>query len=342
MKSSVTQKRLFDELFKLGLDPSFEYRISKMHVDIALPKHKIAIEVDGENFHNGKDRIKDYNRDIILQQEGWIVIRFDAREVHESPSKVAWRIQQVVKNKAKNSGGTKRNIDDEIELFDTMWSSSEDKVNGTYNTYKPHTKASREGLLWSEKERSQLKKMYLSGKEITDIAEALSRPDDAIVFQLIKLNILGYDENFEEDPERHEFLWSNSELDTLKKEISQGLSIQRIAENHKRKRNAILFRLIKMNYINYRDRRVLDKYKDTLRKQEDITEKKEDLLQQENETPIQTRTDTKPKKKRIIKKATEKEKNQKCETCGRLINHKGNCYPCNIKNKIKKLINKQK
>ena len=51
-------------------------------IDFALLKQKIAIEVDGTNWHSSKEAKKrDMFKDYQLRREGWIVIRIKEEEI---------------------------------------------------------------------------------------------------------------------------------------------------------------------------------------------------------------------------------------------------------------------
>lgn len=52
-----------------------EYGVGNYAIDIALPEHKIAIEIDGK-YHQGERLTKDAVRDSNLKNLGWTVLRF--------------------------------------------------------------------------------------------------------------------------------------------------------------------------------------------------------------------------------------------------------------------------
>ena len=66
-------KRVFHYEYYVENDVSFYL------LDIAIPKQKIDIEVDGKKYHQNK--LKDKHRDEFLRKNGWTVIRVDARHV---------------------------------------------------------------------------------------------------------------------------------------------------------------------------------------------------------------------------------------------------------------------
>lgn len=60
-----------------------EYPISHLHVDFAIPQFKIAIELDGLQYHdrNLLQKTQDKKRDRFLVSEGWKIYRFDGPTV---------------------------------------------------------------------------------------------------------------------------------------------------------------------------------------------------------------------------------------------------------------------
>jgi very-short-patch-repair endonuclease len=52
-------------------------------IDLAIPEKKVALEVDGHEFHKSRQqRTHNAKRDRYLQLHGWHVIRFTGTEVH--------------------------------------------------------------------------------------------------------------------------------------------------------------------------------------------------------------------------------------------------------------------
>ena len=107
---SVKSKNLFDELkrielehpfFKLKLCESpielkfFVYSLKEIpnlkpqvvvgpyRIDLAIPEKKVALELDGHDFHKTpQQRTRDAKRDRYFQMNGWQVIRFTGTEIH--------------------------------------------------------------------------------------------------------------------------------------------------------------------------------------------------------------------------------------------------------------------
>ncbi len=63
-----------------GLTPQFQ--VARYHIDFAIPKKMIAIELDGHDYHSSKkQRTADAKRERFLQEHGWFVIRFTGSEI---------------------------------------------------------------------------------------------------------------------------------------------------------------------------------------------------------------------------------------------------------------------
>lgn len=61
-----------------------QYEIGPYRVDFAIPDKKVAIELDGHDYHKTKEqRTNDAQRERYLELEGWRVIRFTGTEVYK-------------------------------------------------------------------------------------------------------------------------------------------------------------------------------------------------------------------------------------------------------------------
>ena len=66
-------------------------------LDGAFPAIKLAVEADGEIWHNNPNKIEqDRQRDIQLAQQGWTILRFTDKEIEKQPRDVAMVIQQAL------------------------------------------------------------------------------------------------------------------------------------------------------------------------------------------------------------------------------------------------------
>lgn len=105
-----------------GLRFRVSYQTPGGKVDIAFPKLKIAIQIDGCFWHNcplhgakPKTNIKFWRRKLsdnqerdarqnrILKTSGWQVLRFWEHEVEEKPETVIRRIRKVIKTAGKST-----------------------------------------------------------------------------------------------------------------------------------------------------------------------------------------------------------------------------------------------
>jgi len=87
--SSSQQRRL-----ALLLGGDLNYRIGNIYVDVALLRHKIAIEYDGWYWHNEKQH-KDRRRDEFLKQRGWKILRIKGGHTHPDIALVNQRIKEL-------------------------------------------------------------------------------------------------------------------------------------------------------------------------------------------------------------------------------------------------------
>lgn len=72
-----------------------QYPIGKYRVDFAHVETHTVIELDGQSFHSKrKDRNKDYDRHIEIEEMGWHIVRFTGSKVFhdvEGCVHIAWR-----------------------------------------------------------------------------------------------------------------------------------------------------------------------------------------------------------------------------------------------------------
>jgi very-short-patch-repair endonuclease len=69
----------------VALEPQFI--VGKYRIDFAIPDKRIAIELDGHDYHKTKEqRTNDAQRERYLQENGWTVIRFTGSEVYKDAS----------------------------------------------------------------------------------------------------------------------------------------------------------------------------------------------------------------------------------------------------------------
>ncbi|MFT4074734.1 MAG: DUF559 domain-containing protein [Asticcacaulis sp.] len=78
-------EKMFYELAFLDLHLQPQYPVGKYKLDFAIPDKRIAIELDGHEFHKTKEqRTHDAKRDRWLFGQGWHVLRFTGSELHQN------------------------------------------------------------------------------------------------------------------------------------------------------------------------------------------------------------------------------------------------------------------
>lgn len=80
-KPSKYEIALFNKLRAAGYDVVLHKAIDKFNIDIAVPKHHLAIEVHGGNWHATSKRKKaqDNKKDNVLSSLGWKVLPISTR-----------------------------------------------------------------------------------------------------------------------------------------------------------------------------------------------------------------------------------------------------------------------
>lgn len=79
-----------------------QYQIESRFIDIAFPEIKLAIEIDGNYWHS-QDKIKkrDLEKEQILKNNGWELLRFSSESVLKNPDYYLWEVIQnyeILKN----------------------------------------------------------------------------------------------------------------------------------------------------------------------------------------------------------------------------------------------------
>jgi very-short-patch-repair endonuclease len=80
-------------------------------LDAAIPALRIGIEADGEIWHNSPDKIaRDKRRDMELAANGWTILRFTDKELHDRPNEVAQVIMQAIRQVARPGEDAQGNV----------------------------------------------------------------------------------------------------------------------------------------------------------------------------------------------------------------------------------------
>ncbi len=94
---SSLEKSMKEILDSMKIKYSFQHPVNRFFVDFALEDHKIAIECDGEYWHKENDK-KDLERQKIIENLGWTVLRFRGRRIIEDVVGCKLAISNVLKN----------------------------------------------------------------------------------------------------------------------------------------------------------------------------------------------------------------------------------------------------
>jgi very-short-patch-repair endonuclease len=77
-------EQMFYELAFLDLHIYPQHPVGKYRLDFAIPDKRVAIELDGHEYHKTKyQRTHDAKRDRWLYGQGWHVLRFTGTEIHQ-------------------------------------------------------------------------------------------------------------------------------------------------------------------------------------------------------------------------------------------------------------------
>lgn len=69
----------------------------RYRIDFAHPPTKVAIELDGYEHHSDRDTFtSDRQRDRALQRDGWRVLHFSGREVHQNADACVHEVYAVI------------------------------------------------------------------------------------------------------------------------------------------------------------------------------------------------------------------------------------------------------
>lgn len=107
LAESEVEIRLWNEILgnmqlrlELGYElPTPQYPLNGYRLDFALPDHKLAVEVDGHDYHKTKEqRSSDAKRDRSLLKQGWTTLRFTGSDVYRNAEGVVNEIADILKN----------------------------------------------------------------------------------------------------------------------------------------------------------------------------------------------------------------------------------------------------
>lgn len=94
---SPIEKLFFEACKTEGIFMEPQYQAGKYRIDFALPHLRIAVELDGHDYHKTKEqRTRDAGRDRWLTINGWTVIRFTGSEVYANPEACTTQVRELV------------------------------------------------------------------------------------------------------------------------------------------------------------------------------------------------------------------------------------------------------
>jgi very-short-patch-repair endonuclease len=79
-----------------------QYSVGKFVVDFYCSKLKLAIEVDGESHFVEGSKIRDKERQVIVESSGITFLRFTNREIYENINGVVDRIVKYIEKTSPN------------------------------------------------------------------------------------------------------------------------------------------------------------------------------------------------------------------------------------------------
>lgn|GEM_PF-2457379 len=97
-------ERLFDQTWRsrvphIQLIPQYKVFGGRYHLDFAYPPTKIAIELDGYDYHNSRDQFThDRRRGRDLDRAGWRVLHFSGREINQDVVQCVDEVRRVIES----------------------------------------------------------------------------------------------------------------------------------------------------------------------------------------------------------------------------------------------------
>jgi len=85
-----------DALARYSIDARYNYCVGNLWIDYAIVSQKIAIECDGERWHQDKE--KEAKRDKRLEENGWTVLHFTGSEIEADIDECIAKVSRVMMN----------------------------------------------------------------------------------------------------------------------------------------------------------------------------------------------------------------------------------------------------
>ena len=99
--SGLHEGRILGLLESLGYKESFDFFhqypiFDKYFLDFAFPSMKLNIEIDGNDHKQVKKKNKDKERDSLLRENNWRILRITHEKIEENPLFVKYLISEVL------------------------------------------------------------------------------------------------------------------------------------------------------------------------------------------------------------------------------------------------------
>lgn len=115
-RATPTAKKLFSKLIQAGIPAKLEHNDGHKSIDIAIPKAKLNIEVDGKHHHfDATQALTDIYRYIYSSQKGFETIRIPNHLVESDLDKISKILVDFIKKRLEDIHGSK---DDQRYSFD--------------------------------------------------------------------------------------------------------------------------------------------------------------------------------------------------------------------------------
>jgi very-short-patch-repair endonuclease len=96
------QRMLFEALKQRGIECEFEAYDGFKHIDIAIPKARLYLEIDGGHHSTDPTQLdKDLWRDEYSSKEGFQTIHYTNQQIAENLTAIADALVEVIKNRLK-------------------------------------------------------------------------------------------------------------------------------------------------------------------------------------------------------------------------------------------------
>lgn len=94
---SSIEKTMKAKLEEKGYYPIDQYKLGKYTIDLAFPDQKLAVECDGDYWHNlPAAKEKDARKDKFLNEKGWQVLRLKEHEINGDVESCAIKVCKVL------------------------------------------------------------------------------------------------------------------------------------------------------------------------------------------------------------------------------------------------------